>query len=165
MDNWFPTTSDSIATGCLLAACMRQGAFERWRHLVRYWPVFAVLAFVLNVKASGRLSATVFESVINVCIAICIAYFSTTTLGPAAKLLNSRPMVFVGVLSYSLYLWQQPFLNRGSTSLICSFPLNLLFAFSLALICHYAIERPFLALRSSGRTRALADSAACTHSS
>ena len=43
----------------------------------------------------------------------------------AGRLLNARPVAFVGVLSYSLYLWQQPFLNRHSGSWISSFPVNL----------------------------------------
>jgi peptidoglycan/LPS O-acetylase OafA/YrhL len=59
--------------------------------------------------------------------------------------------VFVGVLSYSLYLWQQLFLNRASTSWIERFPENLVLAFCAALVCHYAIERPFLKLRDAKR--------------
>jgi len=154
--DWFPTTADSIATGCLLAACMHYFELRApWRKVTRYWPVFAALALLLNVKASGRLSAGMFETLINVCIAVCIAHFSTTTEGLAARVLNWRPAVFIGVLSYSLYLWQQPFLNRYSSSFLCSFPVNLVLVFSVALACHYAVEKPFLALRSSapGRQR------------
>lgn len=155
--DWFPTTADSIATGCLLAACMNylQLPFD-WRKVTRYWPAFAVLAFLLDLKAAGRLSAGMFETMMNVSIAVCIAHFSTTTEGLAARVLNWRPAVFIGVLSYSLYLCQQPFLNRDSASLLCSFPLNVLLAFAAALVCHYAVEKPFLALRSSGWVRALA---------
>lgn len=154
---WFPTTADSIATGCLLAVCMNhlELPFD-WRKVTYFWPGFAVLAFLLNLKSSGRLSAGIFETLINFCIAICIAHFATTTAGRTARLLNSQPAVFIGGLSYSLYLWQQPFLNRTSDAICCVFPLNLILAFCAAVICHYAVEKPFLALRSSGWVRAFA---------
>jgi len=63
------------------------------------------------------------------------------------RMLNSLPFVFLGQLSYSLYLWQQPFLNRQSASWIAAFPVNLLFALGAALVCHYFVELPFLSLR------------------
>ncbi len=65
----------------------------------------------------------------------------------AGKLLNLAPLRFVGVLSYSLYLWQQLFLNRHSPSWVAAFPVNLLFAFGLAIGSYYIVERPFLRLK------------------
>ena len=64
------------------------------------------------------------------------------------RFLNARPVVFVGVLSYSLYLWQQPFLNRHSSHAMAAFPLNIVFAFGAALASYYLIERPALRLRA-----------------
>jgi len=61
--------------------------------------------------------------------------------------LNSRPFVFVGLLSYSIYLWQQLFLNRYATSLPTSFPLNLSLALAAALASYYLVERPSLRFR------------------
>jgi peptidoglycan/LPS O-acetylase OafA/YrhL len=49
-------------------------------------------------------------------------------------------LVFVGEISYSLYLWQQVALNRNSPT--SRFPLNLALAGLLALISYYAIEQP-----------------------
>ena len=56
-------------------------------------------------------------------------------------------LVFVGILSYSLYLWQQPFLHRDSQAPLASFPLNLVVAVGCALLSYYVIERPSLRLR------------------
>jgi peptidoglycan/LPS O-acetylase OafA/YrhL len=58
-------------------------------------------------------------------------------------------MVFVGVLSYSLYLWQQPFLNRHlGTSWMAAFPVNIILAGVMALASYYLVEQPFLRLRA-----------------
>jgi peptidoglycan/LPS O-acetylase OafA/YrhL len=83
--------------------------------------------------------------------------------GWTTKLLNWWPLVFLGQMSYSLYLWQQPFLNRNSRAWFSAFPVNLCLAFAAALCSYYLIERPFLALRErveKGRGRPSADGAA-----
>ena len=69
--------------------------------------------------------------------------------GIVGRLLNYPAVSFVGVLSYSLYLWQQPFLNRGSSSPYCAFPLNIVLAMASALASYLLIEAPFLRLRSA----------------
>jgi peptidoglycan/LPS O-acetylase OafA/YrhL len=51
------------------------------------------------------------------------------------------------VLSYSIYLWQQPFLDRASDGFVHRFPQNLILAFAAALASYYLIEKPFLRLR------------------
>jgi peptidoglycan/LPS O-acetylase OafA/YrhL len=64
------------------------------------------------------------------------------------RILNAAPIAFVGVLSYSLYLWQQPFINRTSDAATARFPLSLLLAAACALVAYYAIERPSFAFRT-----------------
>ena len=63
------------------------------------------------------------------------------------RVLNSRPFVFVALISYSIYLWQQLFLNRDAMSLPTSFPLNITLAIVAALASYYLVERPSLRLR------------------
>jgi peptidoglycan/LPS O-acetylase OafA/YrhL len=66
---------------------------------------------------------------------------------PFGRVLNLRPLVFIGVLSYSLYLWQQPFLNRNADAFANAFPQNLAFAFLAALLSYLLIEKPLVGLR------------------
>jgi peptidoglycan/LPS O-acetylase OafA/YrhL len=53
----------------------------------------------------------------------------------------------LGTLSYSFYLWQQPFLNRGAHAWWTSFPQNLTLALFFAAASYYWVEQPFLAMR------------------
>ena len=84
---------------------------------------------------------------INIGIALTIDWCVTNHTSRVGKLLNAAPMVYVGVISYSLYLWQQIFLNRTSEAAVSMFPVNIGLAILMALASFYLIERPSLALR------------------
>jgi peptidoglycan/LPS O-acetylase OafA/YrhL len=58
------------------------------------------------------------------------------------SVLNWKPIVFVGALSYSLYLWQQLFLNRESSAWVNSFTQNLVFAIAVALASYFFLKNP-----------------------
>jgi len=66
--------------------------------------------------------------------------------GLVYKWLNSRLLVGIGTISYSLYVWQQLFLlhPEGAHPLgwLGSFPYNLIAAFVVATCSFYFIERP-----------------------
>lgn len=59
------------------------------------------------------------------------------------RLLNLRPVVWLGKISYSLYLWQQLFAYGPHAR----FWYDPLFAVGLACVSYYLVERPMLRLR------------------
>ena len=61
--------------------------------------------------------------------------------------LNNKYLNYIGILSYSIYLWQEIFINDTSL-MINHFPLNLLFIPLAALFSYYVIEKPFLKLKA-----------------
>jgi len=149
--NRFETVADSIAAGCVLAG------IRGWLHGRTLYmraltsPLFAIVP-VAAVGAAGLhqhplLYFAVEMSVMNVGAALCLDWCITYPEGRIGSLLNARPLVFVGLLSYSIYLWQQPFLNRASSSPLSAFPVNILIAAAAALTSYYAIEQPSLRLR------------------
>jgi len=146
----FPMVADSLAMGCLLARLRYWLEARAWYvHLFRPVYSFGLLALVLLInREMGYTMVQVFgTSVMNVSLAILIhrsVYRSEDCLG---RFLNWKPIEFVGVLSYSLYLWQQLFLNRDSTAWVNTFPQNLLFAVAAALASYLLLEKPLLRLR------------------
>jgi peptidoglycan/LPS O-acetylase OafA/YrhL len=142
---YFPTVADALATGCLLA--ISRPNLNRYAHILKSrWMLAAgVLALVIQYSKSsyGPAYYVLGLTIIHVCIALTINHVITR---PYA-ILNASPIVYIGVLSYSLYLCQQPFLNRASATPITAFPLNIVLAVSAALLCHYFVERPFLNAR------------------
>jgi peptidoglycan/LPS O-acetylase OafA/YrhL len=65
-----------------------------------------------------------------------------------AKILELRPIQWIGRLSYSLYIWQMMFLVPYDRPLgiLQSFPLAFVCAFACAAISYYLIERPSIRL-------------------
>lgn len=158
--NTFQTVADTIATGCLLAGYKNDLLHRRWfRRIIdsRIFFLVPLAVLTLNLKAGGRIRWLILETLINLLIGLCVFRVTIYPQDWAGKFLNWRPVAYVGVLSYSLYLWQQLFINRTSNAWTERFPQNLLLAFCAALLCHYLIEKPFLRLRDAKRvSRAVA---------
>lgn len=160
----FPTTADSIALGCLLAGTRDRLMQRAWYRALMSSPWMAaapLLLFAANgiLNRWTSLGFLVGYSVQNLIIALCIDWAVRNPVSRVGRLLNSAPLVTIGTWSYSLYLWQQLFLNRRSDAWISSFPINLVLAFLFAAVSFYVIERPALRFRERfevklfGRTR------------
>lgn len=148
---WFPLVADSIASGCVLAGLLpflRERPWFQKAIRSRLGLAVPIAVFLIDcLRAHPKLFLPFGEWALNLSIAYCVARFTEFPSDAAGRLLNWRPLVFLGSLSYSLYLWQQPFINRYSTAPWTAFPLNCCGAFVLACFSNYIVERPFLRLR------------------
>ncbi len=148
----FPTVMDTIATGAALALLQPYlRAIPRYRSLIAsnlvYLLPFAIVAInALDAHWSwpGWLAG---ETLLNVMIAVGVDRALQAPHGPIGCLLNLRAIAWIGTLSYSLYLWQQPFMIRGGVALVQRFPWNLGFAAVAAVASHWIVEQPFLRLK------------------
>ena len=149
----FETVADSIATGCLLAgarAHLHELPLYRRALDSRAFIMVPVVAILANLAHDHPLVCFgLGMTTANIAIALCIDWAVTNHDGRIGHVLNAAPLVFVGWISYSLYLWQQPFLNRGSQSPFTAFPLNIAIAVSLALLSYFMVERPALRVRKT----------------
>jgi peptidoglycan/LPS O-acetylase OafA/YrhL len=148
----FETIADALALGCLLAGKddwpQPVRVFYEWilqSRLMLAVPFIAVIANAMHEHPLSFFFAG--HTVINVCAALCIDWAIRHQGGLLGRTLNSRPLVWMGVMSYSLYLWQQLFLNRHSEAWAASFPQNLALVFAVGLLSYWLIERPALQLR------------------
>jgi len=66
----------------------------------------------------------------------------------AGRVLNSGPLVHVGSISYSLYLWQQLWLTHERSTPVWQVPLLVIGTLVSAEASYWFIERPMLRLRS-----------------
>ncbi len=147
---WTPYRCDTIAWGCLLATALHNPHAKGWLDRAVsggwWWCVpLAVLA------AACRLSSfTKFGLIPGYTIkAACLAWLVWGTVRRHeqwfGRILNARPLVDIGVLSYSLYLWHRVFLRPESAGAWFEFPLNVLPVFAAAWVSWWVIENPFLA--------------------
>jgi peptidoglycan/LPS O-acetylase OafA/YrhL len=163
----FPMVADSLAMGCLLAKIGGWLEARGW-YLQLFRPVYSVglVALVLLINHyMGYTAVYIFgTSVINLCLAFLIHRSIYCSRDLAGRFLNLGPIAFVGVLSYSLYLWQQLFLNPESSAWACSFPQNLLFAIAAALGSYFLLEKPLLRVRRRLRASGTSEQIPCVES-
>jgi len=131
------THADGLVLGCALAFLRR--------------PVNTVLAAVAAAVAAvlivlGQVSRPwevfgqpAFE------LSAAVLVLAAVTPGPPARLLSFRPLVWLGLISYSLYLWHRPTLSISSNPTGA-----LVLALMFAILSYRFIERPF---RKFGRQR------------
>jgi peptidoglycan/LPS O-acetylase OafA/YrhL len=148
------TRSDPIVVGCIAAFLATSAAF--WRRLEaveRHWPTLTVGATGMLILSqavlarSGKYELTLQEPVESVCIGILVIMLATHPRSRVGGLLNSRIVVSLGMLSYSLYLWQQLFLNPYNRRWFNQWPQNLLLALAAACLSYFVVERTFLRLK------------------
>lgn len=144
---------DAIAIGCLLALFAGQlSQSERARRffesrLFFLVPIMAVAMYAtLQSSLWPRFHLALGNTISLLCIAATIwrvIYWQDW----ATRILNGRVFVFAGILSYSLYVWQQIFLDEAGRFWVNRFPQNLVLAFLAAMFSYYVVETPFLRLR------------------
>ncbi len=148
------TRADSLMIGAFLAlVSLNKDHLRSLKGWTRSWLIpigalfFAVIDTLLTRHFKGAYLLPLGYSLQNIVIAVLIAHvvlFGKTMLG---RFLNNRVVVHIGVISYSLYLWQQLFLTPRNTTFTGIFPFNILFAFLAAELSYYLLERPFLRWR------------------
>ncbi len=162
------TRLDTIACGCLLAilahrsGSLRHGASGGRRLLDRAAAALdrhAALGFgvgatllvlsIVVLSHSGKYMIVARPFVDAMAIGLVLWTTSRHPALLAARVLNWAPLAWIGRLSYSLYLWQQLFLDpTHADRWVCQFPQNILLPLAAAALSHYAIERPCLRLRT-----------------
>ncbi len=153
---------DTIGLGCLAALYKDQiitSINEKyWKPI--FWICIAIIllipfAYVITdpfgLSTIWIVIGTAHGTIANISIVMIILYSIYFSKGLWFKFLNTKAMDFIGLLSYSLYLWQQLF-TYHSHSFISIFPINLILIFCAALFSYYVIEKPFLKLKSKFET-------------
>jgi peptidoglycan/LPS O-acetylase OafA/YrhL len=154
---WFPLVADSIAAGCLTAAIVDAYHSSQLcsRILSARWGV-VVPFLIFAVDCTHRHPRFFFpygQLFVNVGIAYCVARFALLPDVTCGRTLNHNWLRWLGGLSYSLYLWQQPFLNPFVNAIWTTFPVNLICAFGMASMSYYLLERPLQGLRRRFQAR------------
>jgi peptidoglycan/LPS O-acetylase OafA/YrhL len=155
---------DCLAIGCMCAILLRH-----WRDLLQVWVVnrskrTAVLALVLillpyllsSLPVPGRVVAGSRASFQAVGFGLLLLQSVLLTNAKLYSVLNWNWMRHLGVLSYSLYIWQQIFCTRPEVFGLgqvwwMSFPGWLVPVIVVAHISYYLLERPLFQLRSRFR--------------
>jgi peptidoglycan/LPS O-acetylase OafA/YrhL len=155
---------DSILVGCLLAIVW--DAVDYLKFPVQWGnKIFlaglagAFLAWLLsyhfnvcpNFSGTMPLYKQLMEEIMTVLLNLgisCIIISAVTQSSQWAAFLNMKWLVCIGVISYSLYLWQQFFFFAPNLpNFMYYLPVRVLFSFGVATCAYFLIERPLAIYR------------------
>ena len=120
----------------------------------------AVLAGDAAVRISfprheGAYVSSVGTTIVGTCMAVLVLSVVLHPGSAPVRLLCAPPMVFLGLISFSLYVWQQPLLRAGFLGPVSHFPVNLALSLVVAVLSWRFIELPVGRLRhTAGRLSA-----------
>ncbi len=143
---------DAFMLPCILAILMRDRRFaDRFRRVMRppiWLSLLALMTVGIGVGASvpaWREPQRLFQA------AVLPVLIATTVMSPdqwLGRLLEARPLQWLGIVSYSVYLWQQLIFGFAPTSLhgrILAFPILIASILTLAGLSRRWIEVPMIA--------------------
>jgi peptidoglycan/LPS O-acetylase OafA/YrhL len=150
-----------IAAGCLLALLSTQAALPRGlasiqRHAMRY-AATSMLLLILSFEMarwSWGYGATLRFSIDAVALGVLIWAVANAAATVVGRVLEASPVVFLGLLSYSAYLWQQLLLDPHHRYGALPWSYHALLAVLAVLTSYFAIEKPFLRWKNRKRNAA-----------
>lgn len=141
-----------LAAGATIAAWER-GRQQPFRaNALLAWGGLGLIVLAIEQPGAERLS----QVTIPLAVAGAAALIASSGTILHRRVLASRPLVFVGLVSYSLYLWHWPLLSFARLAAVYDLTrwtrvLLAVAAFVLAVLSWRLIERPFRVARSPAR--------------
>jgi peptidoglycan/LPS O-acetylase OafA/YrhL len=138
---------DALLWGCAVAFLFRDPKeLAKFRQQMK-WPVWIVMlvAAGMCVYFYSPLTTVIFAALVPILL-------MGTAVNPEwalSRVLEVQPVVWLGRISYGLYLWQQLFLIPGwehSAGWLQVWPGNLLAALGVAALSYYVLETPLIQL-------------------
>lgn len=148
---------DFLMFGCLVALLQHTPRFESiYRAATRVWwlpPTVMAVCSLLSARYENYFNLPIGYTVNGMAIAMFLLWCTRNPDTTVGRFLNWGPIAKIGVLSYSIYLWQTLFLHHlngpvfGPLAWLTAFPLSWLGFFLAALFSYEVIEQPSLRLR------------------
>ena len=167
----FHMRADSLMFGCVAALLQGTPLFERiYAFATRIWwipPAVIFLSDCLQARFGNYWQLPIGITVCGIAIAFFLLWCVRNPSSVVGRVLNARFVVHIGVLSYSIYVWQTLFLHHNNASLfgsplkvVSTFPGNWIAVLLVAEFSYHLVEQPALRLRNrlmrylpTGRTK------------
>jgi peptidoglycan/LPS O-acetylase OafA/YrhL len=154
---------DFIMFGCLVALLQHTSRFEAIYRFAsrRAWlaPGVIVLCSALTARFQNYFDLPFGYTINGAAIAVFLLWSTRNPSSLTGRILNWKPIVQIGVLSYSIYIWQTIFLHANNHQvfeplgrfgiLISTFPGNWFAILIIASLSYYIVEQPALRARAS----------------
>jgi len=160
-DGWraaagFAPSFSLICAGAVMAAYDENIKWLSMNRIAIYLSCGSILLLMgllfLNTTFAFRLGsplAYMQVSLNHAILPVCIAWLAGSSVHQSnlfTKVLTTPPLIFFGMISYSLYLWQQMFTAPPSLYISDSLLFVTPLMFVVATLSYYFVERPFVRL-------------------
>jgi peptidoglycan/LPS O-acetylase OafA/YrhL len=149
VNSWrFDLRYDALIAGCCLALLRHDGKLRRLAatRALTSTPA-ALVALATTIAGCAGLAGAFSNSVSFIGVAAFINFAVQRKSGVIGGLLNWKPMIWIGQVSYSLYLWQQIFCWRSQIPWLGRFPQNIVAALVVAALSYCVLEIPLARIR------------------
>jgi peptidoglycan/LPS O-acetylase OafA/YrhL len=150
---------DFLMFGSLVALLQHTSSFESlYRKATRIWwlpPAVMAVCSVLDARFQNYFNLPIGYTLNGAAIAMFLLWCTRNPQSAVGRVLNWGPIAKIGVLSYSIYLWQTLFLHHlnatvftGALAWVPIFPFSWFGFLAAAAFSYYVVEQPSLRLRS-----------------
>ena len=148
-----------VIFGSILSLALYKNWFKKI-HAVLMRPVFAfslilsLIIFFPRLYHPARFLRVPFDYIVSSLLMTIFLYYAVhcSTRNWVYKILNNRLIVYIGLISYGIYIWQQLFFAPAPLFTLypawAVFPFNVVLAISTGLLSYIFIEKPFLRLKA-----------------
>ena len=155
----FHMRADLLMFGCLIALLQGNPSFERFYKIATkiWWipPAIILLSDCVTARFLNHWDLPFGASITGSTICIFLLWCVRNPRSVVGRVLNSALMTHIGILSYSIYIWQTLFLNPGnvntfgpSLKFLYTLPFSWLVIFLVAELSYNLVEKPSLQLRN-----------------
>jgi peptidoglycan/LPS O-acetylase OafA/YrhL len=152
------TNAFSLLLGCLAGIALTAGYFDRLANtrFVRWFPAVFIVILLAWTATMSNTNDWVFAGPVEILCALSAVAIVSLVLAPdtsTGRLLAAPLMVKIGLLSYSIYLWNAVALSAGPVSghgiahLTLHYGLRLSLLVILPLLSYYFVEKPGLRIK------------------
>jgi peptidoglycan/LPS O-acetylase OafA/YrhL len=136
-----------IAVGCIFSVLLFKGYINFGRYSFGVTIISLVIIFCVPYQAD----LNTYSCFSNLLISVFTGFIVINNLHHQPnfifRFLNWKALTFIGLLSYSIYIWQQLFLSNDSRFPPSLFPLNLLLLMVIPCLSYFYYEKFFLRLK------------------
>ncbi|GGH15919.1 acyltransferase family protein [Silvibacterium dinghuense] len=153
LDEMLHGRMDALMAGCLAAILIGTRPFESFytRVVARIWwllPLeFLVFSGAATLAAGVNYHNSIGFTIDSLCIALFLVWVSRNAEHWVGRILNWQPVVWIGVLSYSAYLWQTFFIHTDNPTRAKAMPWGFFLIWIAAALSYFVVEQPSLRMR------------------